>query len=159
RRRYPIRYRARFRPSRRVALAGRHASPGATRDDAARSGAQRPGGARRSTPRRPPARPSRGPARFTRCRVRHSAPPVPTRRHPQSPRDHRAYRRPRGGSGVIRVQVAAPNPILREALEAVIDEADGLTLTLTRPDVLLTSQPRDELISGPPAIVLIGDGG
>jgi DNA-binding NarL/FixJ family response regulator len=60
---------------------------------------------------------------------------------------------------VIRVQIAAANPILREALEAVIEEADGLALTQTRPDVLLTSQPRDELISGPPAIVLIGDGG
>jgi DNA-binding NarL/FixJ family response regulator len=59
---------------------------------------------------------------------------------------------------VIRVQVSAPNPVLKEAIEAVIEDADGLSLTQARPDVLVTSQPRDELLSGPPAIVLIGDG-
>jgi DNA-binding NarL/FixJ family response regulator len=42
-------------------------------------------------------------------------------------------------------------------LEAVVTGAPGLTLTEARPDVLLTSLQRDELVSGP-AIVMVGDG-
>jgi DNA-binding NarL/FixJ family response regulator len=57
---------------------------------------------------------------------------------------------------VIRVQVSAPNPVLKEGLEAVVAGAPGLALTHARPDVLLTSLARDELAAGP-AIVLIGD--
>jgi DNA-binding NarL/FixJ family response regulator len=57
---------------------------------------------------------------------------------------------------VIRVQVSARDPMLKEGLEAVIADADGLSLTQSRPDVLLTSAPRDELASAP-AIVMIGD--
>jgi DNA-binding NarL/FixJ family response regulator len=57
---------------------------------------------------------------------------------------------------VIRVQVSAPNPVLKEGLEAVVAGAPGLALTHVRPDVVLTSLARDELVSGP-AIVMIGD--
>ena len=57
---------------------------------------------------------------------------------------------------MIRVQISARDPMLKEGLEAVITDADGLSLTQSRPDVLVTSAQRDEL--GPaPAIVMIGD--
>jgi DNA-binding NarL/FixJ family response regulator len=59
---------------------------------------------------------------------------------------------------VIRVQVSAPTRVQKDGLEAVVAESPGLSLTQLRPDVLLTALPRDELIAGPPAIVMIGDG-
>jgi DNA-binding NarL/FixJ family response regulator len=59
---------------------------------------------------------------------------------------------------VIRVQVSAPNAVLKAGLEAVVAGAPGFALTDLRPDVLLTSLARDEL-NPAPAIVLLGDPG
>jgi len=63
---------------------------------------------------------------------------------------------------VIRVQVSAPNPVLKEGLEAVVAGAPGLALTERRPDVVLTSLAREDLsgqaVRSAP-LVLLGDPG
>jgi len=57
---------------------------------------------------------------------------------------------------VIRVQVAARDPVVKRGLENLVADAPGLGLTHARPDVLLTSSPQDEL-APTGAIVMIGD--
>jgi DNA-binding NarL/FixJ family response regulator len=57
---------------------------------------------------------------------------------------------------VIRVQVSARDPAFQRGLEEVVSDAPGFALTLTRPDVLLTASPVDEL-APTGAIVMLGD--
>jgi DNA-binding NarL/FixJ family response regulator len=59
---------------------------------------------------------------------------------------------------VIRVQVSAPDAVLKAGLEAVVTGARGLALADARPDVVLTSLPMEE-VAPAAAVVWLGEPG
>src|SRR5262249_1857725 len=153
-----IRRGARLRTQRRASGARHHAASGASRADAARSGAERRRVARGTAGGRYRTRSARHVARRARFGQRDGARALPARRYAPRARNGGAGWRACGGGGVIRVQVSAPSTALKVGLEAAVAGAPGLTLTEARADVVLTALPRDELMQAP-AIVLVGDGG
>jgi DNA-binding NarL/FixJ family response regulator len=59
---------------------------------------------------------------------------------------------------VIRVQVSAPDAALKAGLEAVVTGAPGLALADSRPDVMVSALPMEEMAAGP-AVVWLGEPG